>query len=783
MRSNLENSENSKAKFRLGIRGRIALWFILGATALLTLGGYTVYVTGLSSIQGTLGQTYCQIAGRVSDQFQVRLLDRYTLIRGIATDVLTAAVLVEAADSYAKRDDAWTDARLARLQKEWLQGTIGEKSASLHPQLSSRLSVIAGLERTMPHALNVYDNKGVLVAALNQPEMRVIRGTDIYNNITKRKDHFNYVEFNREPDTITVILPVWSGTSIAGYVMGEFDFTVIMDGIGDTEFGRSGEAVVVDYAGVPLMGTAQKYLFDAMKQTSTRAKANTFDDAAYWVTIPTPDDRGVWDRLACVAPILHINLLRETIDLPPWSVVVSQSPDESYAALQSSLKVLAYAGVAGILFISLVGGIAATNLTRPLRQLRDGVRRFAAGNRNQRIALDSADEIGDLAQEFNRMADRVVISENELNAFAQAVEDATDSIILTDIDGEIYYVNPAFEEVTGYTQHEAIGKRPSILRSPRTTRETHAAMWECIVAGRPWRGEIWNCRKNGEMYPVDLTISPIHDDAGKIVSLLGIHRDITLAREYQQELEREVDARTREIATTKGLAAMGRMASMVAHDLRNALSTVKMNLQILSRQREGGDDAGDEHFQIALGQVHYMEEFLSDMLIYARPESLRTAPCDLGGLVKEVVAAETLLADSNAVRIKLEEEEGLPAVLCDQLKVSAMLRNIVENAIQSITEGGDITISIDKSVYQTKNGHSGDDGRMYVRLSVSDTGVGIPKDLLEEVVEPFFTTRAKGTGLGLAIAKRIIEQHGGELSIVSKVGEGTTISFTLPAET
>lgn len=775
--------ENSKASFFFGVRGRIALWFILGTSTLLALGAYTVYITGLASIQGTLGQTYCQMAGRVSDQFQARLLDRYSLVRGIATDVLTAAVVAEATYIYIKRDDAWADARLARFQKEWLQGTIGEKSASLHPQLSSRLSVIAGLEQTMPHALSVYDTKGVLVAALNQPPMRVIRETNLYKIIAKRKEHFTFVKFNREPDTITIILPVWSGTSIAGYVMGEFDFAALMEGIGNIEFGRSGEAVIVDYAGVPLMGVAQKYLFDVMKQINTRAKPNTVDDTTYWVTIPASDDGGAWERLACVAPISQINMLRETIDLPPWSVVVTQSPDESYAPLQSSLKVLAYAGVVGVLFIGLVGGVAATNLTRPLHQLRDGVRRFAAGNRNQRIALNSKDEFGDLAQEFNRMADRVVVSENELNAFAQAVEDATDSILLTNTDGIIYYVNPAFEEITGYTHDEAIGKSPSILRSQKTTKETHGAMWKCIIAGKPWRGEIWNCRKNGEMYPVDLTISPIHDDAGKIVSLLGIHRDITLARDYQQELEREVDARTQEIATTKGLAAMGRMASMVAHDLRNALSTVKMNLQILSRQQEGGNEADYEHFQIALGQVHYMEEFLSDMLIYARPESLRTAPCDLGGLVEDVVAAEQLLAESNAVHVKVEEEKDLPAVMCDQLKVSAVLHNVIENAIQAMTEGGDITISISKDVFQQKDGHSGSDSRPCVRLSVCDTGVGIPEDLLSEVAEPFFTTRAKGTGLGLAITKRIIEQHGGQLSIVSSVGEGATVSFTLPAET
>ncbi|MCK5444924.1 MAG: PAS domain S-box protein [Rhodospirillaceae bacterium] len=774
------------AGFRLGIRGRIALWFILGASAMLAIGGYIVYTTGISTIQGTLGQTYCQIAGRVSDQVQARLFKNYNMVRGIATDVLTAAVAVEASDLYGARDAVWADVRLARLEREWQGGTISQRASSLHPQLSQRLAVISGLEQTLPQGLNVYDVKGTLVAAMNPPQNRVISQTDTYKRFSGRQEHFSYIEFNREPDSITIILPVWSGTSIVGYVVGEFGFASLMEGIVGIEFGESGEAIVVDYAGVPLMGEPKSYLINAMKQAAERSKPDfrkmEVSDASYWVALKDLQQGGAWDRLACVAPMSETNLLRETTQLPPWSVVVSQSPGESYGQLRRSLEVLSFAGIAGVLFIGLVGGIAATRLTHPLRQLRDGVKQFAAGNRTSRIAISSSDEIGDLAQEFNWMADRVVISENELSAFAQAVEGATDAIILTDRDSIIYYVNPAFEIITGYSFNEAEGNTPSILRAPTAKRGMHTKMWEKVSNGEPWRGEIMNQRKNGEIYPVDLTISPIFDEDGNVISLLGVHRDITMAHEYQHRLEAEVDARTREIASTQGLAAMGRMASMVAHDLRNALSTIKMNLQILSRQQNKNqtDKADEEHFQIALGQVRYMEEFLADMLIYARPESLRIQPCDIVEIVSDVVAAEQALAKGRGIELVAIHNDAIPMVKGDLLKLNSVMHNLIENAVHAMADGGNITITISEQVVPSPSG-AGD--AVFACIDVADTGPGIPQHLLGEITEPFFTTRAKGTGLGLAIAKRIIEQHGGMLSFETSEGQGTTVSFTLPAET
>ncbi|MCK5623040.1 MAG: PAS domain S-box protein, partial [Alphaproteobacteria bacterium] len=355
----------------------------------------------------------------------------------------------------------------------------------------------------------------------------------------------------------------------------------------------------------------------------------------------------------------------------------------------------------------------------------------------------------------------------------QAVEDATDAIVMADPQGNSYYVNPAFVTITGYGAGEARGRNLSFLKSEKTPAKTYVEMRKVIEEGSAWRGELWNRRKNGESYPVDLSISPIHDEEGRVVSLLGIHRDITLAREYRDALEREVEARTREIAETEGLTAMGRMASMVAHDLRNALSTIKMNLQILSRQHGEAGKASREHCEMSLEQVAYMEEIMRDMLSFARPERPRLDWHDVARLLDDAMVTMSHSAEMQGVEIVRRGWANLPKVYCDRVKIIEVARNLVENALQAMPEGGRLTLAA-MLLFET-------DIPM-IRFEVVDTGEGMDEETRAQAFEPFFTTRGKGTGLGLAIVKRIIGQHGGSIGIDPAQSRGTRIWFTLPTE-
>ena len=677
---------------------------------------------------------------------------------------------------YRSHPQEWIDARINRLNTEWREIADDKlRREYFHPQLSQRLSILAGLEGALVRKLSVFDRHGVLIGSTATTGDRVVRDKDWYRAVTSKDEHFTYLDMDTTGNILKVVMPVWGGVEIAGYVYGELEYQIFSRDVLSLRFGQTGEAVAVDYAGVPLQGQARSFLIAAMseKRPSHIVPAEGFipGEEPYWVSIAAGRGDGFWDRLVCVAPIAQINKLRDVFSLPSWSVVVTQSPDESYAGLRKSLGSFAIAGFFGVTLVGFAGGLLAWTMTKPLRDLREGVRQFARGDRDHPVKISSSDEIGELAEEFNRMAQRVSQSENELAAFAQAVEGAADAIILTDPDSYIYYANSSFERVTGYSSDEAIGLRPAILRSARTLPQTHRQMWQTISEGRPWRGEVWNQKKSGEIYPADLTISPILDENGSIVSFLGIQRDITLTRTYQEQLEKEVEERTREITDTRSLAVLGRMASMIAHDLRNALSTIKMNLQILNRKHPSPSDPEQEHSQIGLDQVRYMEEFLSDMLSYARPEKLQSDWYDIERIVEEALTSVAHHIGEHEIEVVRDIEKGLPKIYCDRFKIMAVLGNLIENAIQALPDGGALTISA-RLQEQSPD--------PWVLVEVSDAGCGIAEDVIGDVMEPFFTTRTKGTGLGLAIVKGIIERHGGEMSLVSQVGVGTQVSFTLP---
>lgn len=772
----MANGEPGKRRFLVGIRGRLTFWFVLSAVGAVVVGSIVFYASGAVSIQSTLGHTYCQIASRVVGQIDQHFRSENDFVQNIATDVLTTEVLLEGSQIHRNRPQAWITARHSRLIREWANANSNSKRmALLHTQLSHRLSVMARLNDDSRKRLAVYNIHGILLGASDAPATRHAAGDVWFRAVAGKKKHFTYLDVDRAKNTLTLVIPVWGGVDIVGYVVAQYDHTLLTTETDNVRFGDSGEAFLVDYTGVPLHGDTQSLLIQAlaMKPPAGQFLAGQKDRAArpYWIALPQDGDWPLWRRLACVAPAPLINTTRAGFGLAPWSVVVTQSPGESYAALRQSLWSFSLVGIVGILIAGLGGAFIAWHIAAPLGELQDGVRRFARGERDRLVVVSSTDEIGELADEFNRMAERVAASEKELQAFAQAVEDATDAIIMTDPKGEVYYANPACETITGYSREEIRGKMPAFLRTADADYDVFQDALHAAAQGRPWRGEIWNQRKNGETYPVDLSISPIYDDKGEVVSLLGIHRDITLARAYQDELEREVDARTREIAETQGLAVMGRMASMIAHDLRNALSTIKMNLQILGRRHNEALDVNREHCEMGLEQVDYMEEILRDMLSFARPARLRLGWYDVTHILEEALVAMSNLLEGQNVKVVRAGTRGLPKVFCDRVKIIEVLRNLVENALQAMPEGGELTVTTLIMIETSEP---------MVQIKVRDSGEGIAPDVLPQVFEPFFTTRAKGTGLGLGIVRRIIEQHGGTVAADSQSGEGAVFTFTMP---
>ncbi len=365
-------------------------------------------------------------------------------------------------------------------------------------------------------------------------------------------------------------------------------------------------------------------------------------------------------------------------------------------------------------------------------------------------------------------------NEQQLRKLSLAVEQSTNPVLITDRNGIIEYVNRTFTDLTGYAASEVIGKRPSILKSGETSQKEYRKLWETITSGREWRGLFHNRTKGGELYWEYTVITPIKSPEGAITHFLAIKEDVTKIR----RLESEVESRKQELEDSRTMAVLGRMASMVAHDLRNPLSSVKMTLQILGkRTRDTGDAEARELKQIALDQVHYMEEILADMLAFASAESVKPKGVSINKLLGTAMSSNGGEIRKHGARVTTDYGTDLPDVYGDATKLRRVFSNLIVNALEA-TDGTGRTPEIRiRTVVLDGNGSG-----PRVRVEITDNGVGLDPDEAVRVFEPFYTTRSNGTGLGLAIVQRVLKQHHGTIELCPGEAGGTSAILTLPTE-
>ena len=360
-------------------------------------------------------------------------------------------------------------------------------------------------------------------------------------------------------------------------------------------------------------------------------------------------------------------------------------------------------------------------------------------------------------------------AEEQLRKLSRAVEQSPNTVMIANTDAEIEYVNPKFTELTGYSADEVIGKNPRILKSGETSEREYEELWKTITEGGEWRGEFHNRKKNGELYWEATAISAIRDAEGNITHFLAVKEDLT----ERKRLEEEAERRKREAARNRELAVVGRMANMIAHDLRNPMSSVKMALQIVDRGQH--EEQTQELIQISLNQVRYMEEILTDLLSYSRPDALRPEWLSVDKLLDTAVSISQREINRRGVLVETQFQSGLPTLHGDRTRLVQALSNLIVNAVQATEQVVDRTpeIAIEASLQLSDTGTA-------IKIEISDNGCGFDSRMGDQLYEPFFTTRAKGTGLGLAIVKRIISQHNGFIVLEARKPYGTRAIAVLP---
>lgn len=365
-----------------------------------------------------------------------------------------------------------------------------------------------------------------------------------------------------------------------------------------------------------------------------------------------------------------------------------------------------------------------------------------------------------------------LIIEEQLKHLRHAVEQSANTVIITDERGHITYANAAFTKLTGYHLEEVLGCNPKFLKSGETSGEEYARLWTAIQSGQSWQGQFHNRKKNGELFWERALISPVKSPSGETSSYIAIKQDITEEKRLQAELEQQMQ----ETIQNQQLAAVGRMANMVVHDLRNPLSSVKMALQ-MSNRKPDLESESRELFQISLEQIGYMESILEDLLSYSRPDELTMEWLDINALMRFVLTAQQSLIDERGIALEQHYDAALPAMFGDQVKLCQSIQNLILNALQAADGQGDAPPRVVLTTTAMKR-----EGVDWISVTLCNTGTPIDPQLTEKAFEAFYTTKAKGTGLGLAIVRRLVKQHGGEVRLAPMGEEGTCAYLLLPVQ-
>jgi len=383
--------------------------------------------------------------------------------------------------------------------------------------------------------------------------------------------------------------------------------------------------------------------------------------------------------------------------------------------------------------------------------------------------------VGFALETLRRSERRAALAEDVSRMLFRAVEQSPVAVMITDPTGRIEYVNAAFTAMTGFERDEVIGRFPSLLRTENTPDETFADMWRTITAGREWRGELCNRRKDGGLYWESMTVAPVRGIAGDIVNYIALKEDVS-----ERRAAAEAQAAARQAAELANRAKSEFLAAM-SHELRTPLNAVIGFSDMIAAQPYG--ELAPRYLE-HVGDINrsgrHLLQLIDDILDVARLDvgqvTLREEEID----VETVVSAATQMVRERAVAGGIDfvvtVPPGLPNLWVDARRLKQVLVNVLANAIKFTPTGGRVEIA---AAMRPEGG---------LAFTVADTGIGIAAEQLARVMSPFvqadsgMARRYEGSGLGLPLARQLIELHGGAVHLESVLGRGTTVTLALPPE-
>jgi len=364
-------------------------------------------------------------------------------------------------------------------------------------------------------------------------------------------------------------------------------------------------------------------------------------------------------------------------------------------------------------------------------------------------------------------------SEERLRILSQAVEQAGESIIITDIHGIIEYVNPSFTRITGFEPEEALNKNPNILKSGKQSNEFYERLWQTISSGKIWHSSVIDRRKDGRLYPALMTVSPIYNDSGEITHYVGVQQDMT-----DQNLLEE------QFRQAQKMEALGTLVGGIAHDFNNILTGISGNIALAKFQVEEGSDL-ESKLIIAEDLSYKAADMIKQLMVFSRKGLIEMKPFGLTSFISNITSLIRTSIPENIVFLCDAGPEEL-VINGDSTQIEQVLINLLNNARDAVADSNEPKISLAAHRFVADaafiESHPETSARKFAHITISDNGTGISESDLEHIFEPFFTTKevGLGTGLGLSMAYGAIQSHRGILEVESTPDAGTTFHIYLP---
>ncbi|PTL78935.1 PAS domain-containing sensor histidine kinase [Vitiosangium sp. GDMCC 1.1324] len=451
-----------------------------------------------------------------------------------------------------------------------------------------------------------------------------------------------------------------------------------------------------------------------------------------------------------------------------WSVVLSVPVARISGPVDALLQRMIQAGVAAAVLLALLVVWRTRLLLRPLHQLHASMRRIVdGGDLGERVQIPSRDELSAIARTFNLMLERLAHrtaelerSRDHLSLLAQMTSTSPNASVMVGTEGWILVWNEAAEKLFGWPRLEMLGASFQERVVPEDTREHFTSLLARASGGEPVEVELFLLTREAGAIPVQLTVSRILDAGAQVQGYVCIARDL-----------REVKRLRETLVQSEKMAAVGTLVAGLSHELNNPLGIILGFAQGLLR-RSGLDETSRTGLLSIEKQTQRCARLVRTLLDFSRKSGPARERVEVASMLERVRELASGQARRAQVRLEIVEPPAdLPCLEANAPELESALLNLVGNALDATPPGGTVSVGARRS--PTREG---------LELFVTDTGSGIPPDVLQRIFDPFFTTKpvGQGTGLGLSITRSIVESHGGRIDVESASGAGTTVRLWLP---